>query len=70
MRIGHRFLRLEKISAEDFAVAMHQVAVVFPQKLFALGLVVGRKEIPCHAWVQMMGKMQIVVEEHQRKRRR
>ena len=65
MWIGHRFLRLEKIPAENFAVAMHQVAIVFSQKLFTLGLVIGRKFIPRQARLQVMGQMQIVVEEHQ-----
>ena len=65
MRIGHRFLRLEKISAENFAVSMHQVAMVFSQKFFTLGLVVDRKLIPGHARFQVMREMQIVIEEHQ-----
>ena len=39
-------------------------------QLFALGLVVGRKLIPRQARLQVMGQMQIVVEEHQRQRQR
>ena len=61
MRIGHRFLRLEKISAENFAVAMHQVAVVFSQKLLPLGPVVGRKLVPRQARLQVVREMQIIV---------
>ena len=65
MRIGHWFLRLEKISAENFAVTMHQVPMVFLQKLFALGPVIGRKLVPRHARLEVMREMQIIVEEHQ-----
>ena len=65
-RISNWFLRREKISPEDFAVTMHQVAVIFSQKLFALGPVIGWKLVPRHAWLEVMGEMQIVIEEHQR----
>ena len=64
MWIGHRFLRLEKISAKNFAVTMHQVTMIFLQKLLALGPVIGGKLVPRHARFEVMREMQIIVEEH------
>ena len=68
--IGHRFLRREKISAENFTVTMHQITVVLLQELLALGPVIGGQQVPRHARFEMVREVKIIIEEHQRQQRR